>query len=62
MTGSAKIFFIDGDIYEGDWIKGKMTGKGRKFYAQNGDVYDGEYKNDKCPNYAYQFGIWELSF
>ena len=31
----------NGDVYEGDLINGKMTGKGRLTYA-NGDIYEGD--------------------
>ena len=46
MTGSAKIFFIDGDIYEGDVLNATQHGVGTHIY-KSGQIFQGEYLNGK---------------
>lgn len=45
-SGSFKIRYANGDIYEGQIENHKMAGKG-KFYHINGDIYEGDWVNDK---------------
>ena len=42
---------FENDIYEGDYIDGKKSGKGKIIY-KTGIVYDGEWKNDKKDGYG----------
>jgi len=35
-NGSGRYEWKDGDIYQGDWVKGKMEGQGSKTYKRNG--------------------------
>ena len=41
----------DGDIYEGEWKEGQMSGSGVYTYgkssARAGDKYSGQFKNNK---------------
>src|SRR6185312_7025404 len=37
--------FVNGDIYDGDFVNGKFEGKG-KFTSAEGDIYEGEFKSD----------------
>ena len=36
--------YLNGDIYQGDWLEGFMNGKGKISYAR-GDIYEGEWSN-----------------
>ena len=54
-------------VYEGNWVQGKMFGKG-KLTSQNGDIYIGEFKYNKRngkgtlkkgKNGAQIQGVWE---
>ena len=36
-----------GDIYVGDYIDGKRSGRGRYYSAQDNTIYDGEWSNDR---------------
>lgn len=38
--------YVDGNVFEGDFKKDNMNGKGVLSYA-NGDSYSGDYKDDK---------------
>lgn len=40
------MIFSNGNIYEGEFEKDKITGKG-KFKFNNGDIYEGEFKDNK---------------
>lgn len=46
LTGSASIFYSDGDKYSGNFKNSKKNGKGTYKFA-NGDKYVGYWKNDK---------------
>ena len=37
--------YINGDVYNGDWMDHKKNGKGKMTYI-NGDIYDGEWLNN----------------
>ena len=39
-------FFMNGDIFEGEWKNDKKNGKGIKYYI-NGDREMGDFENDK---------------
>lgn len=50
-----------GEVYEGDWKKDKMTGKGKYYYTNNkefeGDFVEGApygFGIMKCPQYYYE--------
>jgi hypothetical protein len=44
--GKGRSFNVkDGNVFEGDYIEGHRTGKGKMTYT-NGDVYEGEYNHD----------------
>ena len=43
-TGKAQAAYVNGDIYEGDFLDGIREGRGKYYYASNGDKYDGEWK------------------
>ena len=43
-TGKGKYTSVYGDIYEGDFLNGKITGKGMCKYI-NGDFYEGDFVN-----------------
>ena len=50
MDGNGFFYWLEGKIYEGDWVGGKRHGKGKYFWPNgpNGKVYQGDFKNDKC--------------
>ena len=37
--------WVDGSLYEGQWLNGKGEGMGRLIHA-DGDIYEGQWKND----------------
>ena len=41
----SKVYYSNGDVYEGDLLNLKKHGKGKLIYAQ-GDVYEGDFVND----------------
>lgn len=45
-NGLGKMYFINGDFYEGMWQNGLKHGKG-KYIWSNGDVYEGGFWLDK---------------
>jgi hypothetical protein len=45
-NGHVKVYFAQGDNYEGDVIQGVMTGKG-SLQCTNGDCFMGEFKEGK---------------
>lgn len=58
MNGKGIFRYINGDVYEGEFIKDRKKGKGIFRYI-NGDIYEGEYSNDKCKGkgiYKYKDG------
>lgn len=36
------MFYVNGDIYEGNWVNGEKNGKGTAYF-KNGDIYEGEW-------------------
>lgn len=42
--GFGKMFYNDGDSYDGMWMKGKRNGSGTYFY-NNGTIYRGGFVN-----------------
>lgn len=42
----AKVWYPNGELYEGGWSFGWREGKGKHYY-NDGIIYDGEWKNDK---------------
>eukprot|EP00966_Prymnesium_polylepis_P316064 7302838-Prymnesium_polylepis.2 len=47
-SGAGKIYYVCGDVYEGEWRDGMYHGRG-KYYSQRkgGDEYEGEWRADK---------------
>jgi len=45
MTGFGKMFYKNGDIYEGQWLNDKRHGKG-SFIFEDGTSYVGEWRDD----------------
>ena len=43
---SPKIFYTNGDIYEGEWLDDELEGYGVRVNA-NGDKYEGHFKEGK---------------
>jgi len=43
-TGKAQAMYVNGDIYDGDFVDGIREGRGKYMYASNGDKYDGEWR------------------
>lgn len=41
--GEGKYFHKNGQIYEGQWIKGEKEGRGKMIFS-NGDVHEGSYR------------------
>lgn len=46
MSGQGIYHYINGDVYDGDWIDGERSGKGNYIYA-NGSSYEGDWLDDK---------------
>lgn len=44
--GVGKMYYLNGDVYEGDWVQDCREGNGQILYA-NGDRYVGEWINNK---------------
>ena len=42
-TGKGKYTWNDGNVYEGDFVNGVMTGKGKSYLEMMGDVYEGDF-------------------
>ena len=47
----AQYLYTDGGIYEGEWLDGKMHGRGLYTFP-NGNKYDGEWQNDVKEGYG----------
>ena len=45
--GQGKMTFANGDVYEGGWKDGKMSGYGKKIYAEGNKVEEGLWKGGK---------------
>ena len=48
--------YVNGDIYDGEWVDGKREGRGVYVY-KNGNKYEGNYKN----NELHGFGIYNYN-
>ena len=62
MQGHGKYSFPDGDLYEGEFQKGKKHGRG-KMTSADGSSYDGEYADGKkhgTGTYTYASGAVEV--
>lgn len=56
-NGRGKMVFPGGDIYEGEWVDGKMQGEGSYTYKKTGDIYSGAWVANKKHGYGrYEFG------
>jgi len=56
-TGVGKMEFPSGDIYEGEWVEGKMNGEGSYTYKNTGDIYSGSWLANVKQGYGrYEFG------
>jgi len=56
---NGKIFFCNGDIYEGEWINNMKEGEGKLIFS-NGNIYEGDFENDQIHGYGrmtYKYGI-----
>lgn len=53
------MYYINGDVYEGEWVDGEREGNGETVYASGiNEKYIGEWKNDMCNGYGkYYSGI-----
>ncbi|XP_023377405.1 MORN repeat-containing protein 1 [Pteropus vampyrus] len=41
--GRGKLLFKDGSFYEGEFVHGEITGKGRRLWAASGNTYSGQF-------------------
>lgn len=46
-SGKGRQVWLDGSLYEGQWVAGKANGIGRLIHS-DGDVYEGEWRDDKA--------------
>ena len=46
VHGIGKMFFVSGEIYDGDWQNGQRTGRGR-FQFEEGEYYEGNFFENK---------------
>ena len=44
--GFGKFFWDNGNVYYGDFLKGKRTGKGKFTWKKSGDIYEGDNVDD----------------
>lgn len=47
FTGKGKFLDDNENIYEGDYVEGKQTGKGKYTWAKSGEVYEGDWVDGK---------------
>jgi len=63
--GKGEGYFLDGSLYEGDWVNNKIEGKGTLYYS-NDNIYSGEWKNGIRKGYGKFYfckgGIYEGEF
>lgn len=45
--GKGKQYWVDGSLYEGNWVYDKTNGQGRLIHA-DGDMYEGQWLDDKA--------------
>ncbi|KAM3920920.1 MORN repeat-containing protein 1 [Leptodactylus fuscus] len=43
--GHGKLLFRDGSYYEGEFVRGEITGNGRRYWAALGNTYSGEFQD-----------------
>lgn len=41
------LYAESGNVYVGDFLDGKRSGRGRLFHAEDQTIYDGEWDNDR---------------
>lgn len=46
MHGRGRLVYENGDVYDGNFHKGKKFGKGIFKWAKDGNYYDGEWNNN----------------
>lgn len=46
-NGKGKIVWDSGNVYEGDWVNGHISGKGTMIWKESGDTYTGDWLNGK---------------
>ena len=46
-AGKGRQVWLDGSLYEGQWLGGKANGIGRLIHS-DGDIYQGEWRDDKA--------------
>jgi hypothetical protein len=46
MRGQGRIVHADGDVYDGQWAKGKKNGTGTYWNGKDQSKYTGEWKDD----------------
>ena len=47
LHGKGKKIWVDGSVYEGQFVNGKAEGTGRFIDSKNGFIYMGNWQNDK---------------
>jgi hypothetical protein len=47
MDGQGKLVLSTGEVYFGQFVKGKRQGKGKLIFSASGDVYEGDWNQDK---------------
>ena len=50
--------YKNGDIFLGQYHKGKCSGKGRRFWVERGETYEGEWVDGKM----HGVGQWTLPY
>lgn len=61
-SGIGKLFYINGDIYEGKFIDNKINGYG-KYYFKSENYYEGEFKNElKHGKGTFYFGSNNIAY
>eukprot|EP01017_Pseudomicrothorax_dubius_P022531 TRINITY_DN24394_c0_g1_i1.p1 TRINITY_DN24394_c0_g1~~TRINITY_DN24394_c0_g1_i1.p1 ORF type:complete len:157 (+),score=43.88 TRINITY_DN24394_c0_g1_i1:284-754(+) len=45
--GKGKLFYVNGGVYDGEWLEGKMDGFGTLFFPSGAIAYQGEFREDK---------------
>lgn len=53
MHGRGQLSYANGDVYEGQFYKGKKHGKGVFRWAKEAAIYDGEWNNNNPHGIGY---------
>jgi hypothetical protein len=61
FTGKARKTFAGGNVYEGDFVDGKIHGKGKNTYP-NGNVYEGDFVYNKETNNSLLHGKGKMRY